>query len=53
MATQREPTPVILVTDDGYTLVDATAKHMDVAVEWRDLGRFEDFLVERLTGSRP
>jgi hypothetical protein len=40
----------IRVTDDGYTLIDPAAKKMDVAVDWKDLGAFEDFLVDRLTG---
>jgi inosine-uridine nucleoside N-ribohydrolase len=40
----------VRVTHDGYTVVDGTAKHMRVAVAWRDLGAFEDLLVERLTG---
>jgi hypothetical protein len=40
----------IRVTDDGYTLIDPAAKKMDAAVDWKDLGAFEDFLVERLTG---
>ncbi|NOY80250.1 MAG: nucleoside hydrolase [Kiritimatiellaeota bacterium] len=39
----------IRVTDDGYTVVDANAKHMRVAVDWKNLAAFEDFLVERLT----
>ncbi|MCE9613798.1 MAG: nucleoside hydrolase [Lentisphaerae bacterium] len=43
----------IKVTDDGYTLVDPAAKQMDVAVDWKNLGAFEDFLVERLTGPTP
>ena len=40
----------IRVTDDGCTVVDENAKRMRVAVEWEDLGAFEDFLVQRLTG---
>jgi len=40
----------IRVTDDGYTVVDENAKRMRVAVEWKDLSAFEDFLVQRLTG---
>ena len=39
----------IRVTDDGKTVVDATAKKMSVATEWKDLGKFEDLLVRRLT----
>jgi hypothetical protein len=40
----------IRVTDEGYTVIDETAKKMSVATEWKDLAAFEDFLVERLTG---
>jgi len=40
----------IRVTDDGYTVIDENAKMMNVAVDWKDLGAFEDLLVERLTG---
>jgi len=39
----------IRVTDDGFTVPDEGAKRMSVAVDWKDLGAFEDFLVERLT----
>jgi inosine-uridine nucleoside N-ribohydrolase len=42
----------IRVTDDGYTVPDENAKRMRVAVEWKDLGAFEDFLVRRLV-NRP
>jgi len=37
------------VTDDGKTVVDPDGKAMDVATAWKDLGRFEDLLVRRLT----
>ncbi len=40
----------IRVTDEGMTVVDAAAKKMAVATEWKDLDKFEDFLVDRLTG---
>jgi len=40
----------IRVTDDGYTVPDENAKRMRVAIDWKDLGAFEDFLVERLAG---
>lgn len=40
----------IRVTDDGFTRIDGAAKRMNVAVDWKDLAGFEDFLVERLTG---
>jgi hypothetical protein len=39
----------IRVTDDGKTVVDDSAKKMNVATEWKDLGK--DLLVQRLTGS--
>jgi inosine-uridine nucleoside N-ribohydrolase len=39
----------LCITDDGYTVVDDNSKLINCAVEWRDLGAFEDFLVERLT----
>lgn len=38
------------VTDKGFTVIDRQAgKPIDCAVSWKDLGAFEDFLVERLT----
>jgi len=36
------------VTDDGFTRPDATARPMDVAVDWKHLDAFENWLVERL-----
>lgn len=39
----------VRVTDDGYTREDANAKRMQVAVDWRDMGAFEDLVVERVT----
>jgi inosine-uridine nucleoside N-ribohydrolase len=42
----------IRVTDDGFTVVDSSTKHMDVAMTWKDLGAFEDLLVQRLTTSK-
>lgn len=39
----------IRVTDDGYTRIDKNGKEMNCAMEWKDLGAFEDFLVDRLT----
>ena len=36
------------VTDDGYTVMDEDAKPIRCAMRWKDLGAFEDFLVERL-----
>lgn len=41
----------IRVTDDGFTVIDESAKKMAVATEWKDIAGFEDFLVERLTGT--
>jgi inosine-uridine nucleoside N-ribohydrolase len=42
----------IRVTDDGFTVIDPQAKQMNVATGWKDLGGFEDWVVERLTGRR-
>jgi inosine-uridine nucleoside N-ribohydrolase len=39
------------VTDDGMTVIDPQARQINVAVKWKDLGAFEDFLVERLAGN--
>jgi len=39
----------IKVTDDGYTRIDENGKEINCATEWKDLGAFEDLLVERLT----
>jgi inosine-uridine nucleoside N-ribohydrolase len=39
----------IRVTDDGFTRIDEKAKVINCATEWKDLGAFEDFLVNRLT----
>lgn len=41
----------IRVSDDGYTLIDAKAKLVNCAMEWRSLPAFEDLLVQRLTGT--
>lgn len=38
----------IKVTDDGYTRIDKNAKVVNCATEWKDLGAFEDLLVDRL-----
>jgi len=38
------------VTNDGMTVIDPQAKQVNAAVSWKDIGGFEDFLVERLTG---
>jgi inosine-uridine nucleoside N-ribohydrolase len=39
----------IRVTEDGYTLIEETAKPIRCATQWKDLTAFEDFLVNRLT----
>jgi inosine-uridine nucleoside N-ribohydrolase len=38
----------IIVTDDGHTKIDEKGKKIDCATEWKDLGAFEDLLVDRL-----
>lgn len=38
------------VTNDGFTVIDPQARLVNVAAQWKDLGAYEDFLVERLTG---
>jgi inosine-uridine nucleoside N-ribohydrolase len=37
------------VTNDGLTVIDPSAREVNVATQWKDLGAYEDFLVERLT----
>ncbi len=39
----------IRVTDDGRTVIDRKARTVHSAMKWKDLGAFEDFMVERLT----
>ena len=41
----------IRVTDDGRTVIDEKARVANCAMKWKDLGAFEDFMVERLTSS--
>jgi inosine-uridine nucleoside N-ribohydrolase len=41
----------IRVDDAGFTRVDPAGQLMRVAMDWEDMGAFEDFLVERLTKS--
>lgn len=41
------------VTDDGFTRIDDQARRMRVAMDWKDMGAFEDFLVRRLGGTLP
>lgn len=36
------------VNDDGFTVIDPRAKQINVATSWKDLGGFEDWMVERL-----
>jgi len=36
------------VTDDGSTVIDPQARPVNVATQWKDLGAYEDFLVNRL-----
>ncbi len=38
----------LVVTDKGFTVPDPKGKPIDCAIQWKDLGAFEDFLVERL-----
>lgn len=38
----------IRVTDTGYTVIDDHAKVVNCAMEWKDLGAFEDLLLGRL-----
>jgi len=39
----------VRVTDDGFTVRDEKAHLCHVAMDWKDLGAYEDFLVARLT----
>lgn len=42
----------IRVTDDGKTVIDEQqGKKIHVATEWKDLGKFEDWFVERVAGN--
>jgi len=38
----------IIVTDDGFTRINENGKVINCATEWKDLGAFEDLLVDRL-----
>ncbi|MDP6041119.1 MAG: hypothetical protein QGG64_21395, partial [Candidatus Latescibacteria bacterium] len=40
----------IRVTDDGLTVPDDTAQHMEVALDWTDLDAYHQYLTERLLG---
>lgn len=39
----------IVVSDDGITRIDPQGKPVRCAMGWKDLSKFEDFLVERFT----
>jgi inosine-uridine nucleoside N-ribohydrolase len=39
----------IRITDEGHTKVAEGAKRVHCAVQWKDLGAYEDWLAERLT----
>jgi inosine-uridine nucleoside N-ribohydrolase len=41
----------IRVTDDGFTVIDESARPINCAMEWKDLGAFEDLLVRRVTAA--
>lgn len=36
------------VTDDGMTVIDPKGREVNVATQWKDIGAYEDILVERL-----
>jgi inosine-uridine nucleoside N-ribohydrolase len=40
----------IVVDDKGFTRIKKGAKKMKVATKWKDMGKFEDLLVERIIG---
>jgi len=40
----------IVVDDKGYTRIKKGAKEMKVAIKWKDMGKFEDLLAERIVG---
>ena len=41
----------IRVTNDGFTVIDDQARHMNVATEWKNLDGFRDLLANRLCGA--
>jgi len=41
------------VTDDGFTVSDPQARTVNVATRWKNLGAYEDFLVNRLAAGHP
>ena len=40
------------VTDEGFTVIDPKGKLMSVATAWKDLGRYENWIVDRLTSNK-
>lgn len=42
----------IRVTPDGHTVTDPNAPRMDVAIDWKDLPGYMNFLTNRLLGTR-
>jgi len=40
----------IIVDDNGYTHIKEGAKEMKVAIKWKDMGKFENLLAERIVG---
>lgn len=42
----------IRVTDDGFTKIDSDAKKVSAATSWKNLGAFEDLLVNRVSGGK-
>jgi len=38
----------IVVDDEAYTRIKEGAKKMKVAIKWKDMGKFEDLLAERI-----
>ena len=42
----------IKVDDEGFTRINESAKKMNVAVKWKDMGKFEDMLVTRLISEK-
>jgi inosine-uridine nucleoside N-ribohydrolase len=42
----------IRVTDKGFTVIDSQAKQVTVATSWKDLGGYQEWIVERLTGKK-
>lgn len=42
----------IRVADDGFTIQDPKARAIRCATDWKDMGAFEDLLVQRLAGGK-